>query len=160
MKGVAFTIKLFENILKATIIGILFCMVILVFSNVIARYFFHSAITWADKIARFLFIWLTFLGTALALHQGLHIGMDVLTSRLSVRKKNVVEIAGFIFILAFLLVVWLLFSFVVVKVNLGYKAPGSGLPIVLVYFIGPIASFFMIGFSIGHVIHLIKNLKA
>lgn len=47
------------NIIMATALAI---MVVLVFGNVVLRYFFNSGITWSEEMSRYLFIWLTFLG--------------------------------------------------------------------------------------------------
>lgn len=52
-------------------------LVVVVFSNVIGRYFFHFALAWAEETARFLFIWLSFLGAVLANAHYAHMNLDI-----------------------------------------------------------------------------------
>jgi len=81
---------------------ILTTMVGLVFGNVVARYVFNSAITWAEEVARFLFVWLTFVGASFGLLKGLHLGMDMVVARLKPRTRSVVECVNAVITLAFL----------------------------------------------------------
>jgi TRAP-type transport system small permease protein len=41
-------------------------MVLIVFSNVIGRYFLNSALAWSEEISRFMMIWLVWFGAVLA----------------------------------------------------------------------------------------------
>ena len=52
-------------------------LVIVVFSNVLGRYFFNFALAWAEETARFLFIWLSFLGAILANAHAEHMHLDI-----------------------------------------------------------------------------------
>ncbi len=49
-------------------------------SSVVARYVFHSPIIWSDELAGALFLWLVVIGAALALQQGQHLKLSVLTN--------------------------------------------------------------------------------
>ncbi|WP_410218429.1 TRAP transporter small permease [Paracoccus sp. (in: a-proteobacteria)] len=40
--------------------------------NVLGRYLTGNSLTWADEVARYSMIWLTFLGSGLALREGAH----------------------------------------------------------------------------------------
>ncbi len=53
-------------------------MVIIVFSNVVARYFLNSSLAWSEEISRFMLIWLAFLGSYLAFVRNEHLGLDLL----------------------------------------------------------------------------------
>ena len=44
-------------------------MVVLVFGNVVMRYVFNSGITLSEELSRWLFVWLTFLGAVIAMHE-------------------------------------------------------------------------------------------
>jgi TRAP-type C4-dicarboxylate transport system permease small subunit len=58
-------------------------MVILVFGNVVLRYGFDSGITLSEELARWMFVWMTFLGAVVALREREHLGTEFLTNRLS-----------------------------------------------------------------------------
>jgi TRAP-type C4-dicarboxylate transport system permease small subunit len=57
-------------------------IVILVFSNVVARYGFGAGFAGAEEISRLLFVWLVFLGAILALRRKAHLGVELLQARL------------------------------------------------------------------------------
>lgn len=57
-------------------------MVVLVFGNVVARYALNSGITISEELSRWLFVWLTFMGSIVALREHGHLGTDMLVSRL------------------------------------------------------------------------------
>ena len=64
-------------------------MVVMVFGNVVLRYAFNSGITVSEELSRWLFVWMTFLGSLIALRTHHHLGSDSLVSRLSVRGKKI-----------------------------------------------------------------------
>lgn len=75
------------------ILGILtFLMVIDVFAQVIWRYGLVSPIFWADEAARYLFIWISFLGAAVALGEKIHYGFDYLVLKFPPGYRRKVEI--------------------------------------------------------------------
>lgn len=57
-------------------------IVILVFSNVVARYGFGAGFAGAEEISRLLFVWLVFLGAILALRRKAHLGVELVVARL------------------------------------------------------------------------------
>lgn len=54
----------------------------LVFANVVLRYGFGASLAWAEEAARYLVIWLSFLGAGLALREGAHIAVEALPDAL------------------------------------------------------------------------------
>ena len=70
--------RIFDHLI-ATLLA---AMVILVFGNVVLRYGFDSGITLSEELARWLFVWTTFLGAAIALREHQHLGTEFLTRRL------------------------------------------------------------------------------
>jgi len=117
-------------------------MVGLVFGNVVARYAFNSAITWAEEVARFLFVWLTFVGASFGLMKGLHLGMDMVVARFSPRTRSLIEVVNGFIILAFL-GVWVVGGVHLIQANLDYMSPATGFSMGLVYLIGPLAAVLM-----------------
>lgn len=62
-------------------------MVVLVLSNVVMRYGFNSGIAASEDVARFLFIWITFIGAIVGMHEKTHLGMDAVVKMLPHRGK-------------------------------------------------------------------------
>ncbi|MDI6727032.1 MAG: TRAP transporter small permease [Smithellaceae bacterium] len=95
-KGLEYVIALFLAV-----------MVCLVFGNVVLRYGFNSGITISEELSRWLFVWMTFLGAVVALHQGGHLGTEVLIKRLGASGRKVFLTVAY---LSMLFVCWLIFS--------------------------------------------------
>lgn len=147
-----------SRILEVIMVIILTTMVGLVFGNVVARYVFNSAITWAEEVARFLFVWLTFVGASFGLLKGLHLGMDMLVARLKPGTRNVVECVNALITLAFL-GVWIVGGVHLIQANLDYMSPATGFSMGLVYMIGPLAAVLMGVETIGRLGANIKTLR-
>jgi TRAP-type transport system small permease protein len=146
------------RILEVIMVVILSTMVVLVFGNVVARYVFNSAITWAEEVARFLFVWLTFVGASFGLMKGLHLGMDMLVVRLTPRIRSLVAFANALVTLAFL-GVWMVGGVHLIEANLDYMSPATGFSMGLVYMIGPLAAILMTFETIGRLAGTIKTMR-
>lgn len=74
----------------------------LIFIQVAMRYIFSSSLSWSEELARYIFIWQTWLGTSLAVKYDKHIRVDVLKNFLSFSKQkkldNIIRIIWIIFI--------------------------------------------------------------
>src|SRR5512138_3310142 len=79
-----------ERILKWVVAVLLVAMSLIVFANVIFRYFLNAALGWYEEVSRFLLIWIVFLGAVLAyIHQD-HLSLDVVLHYLKPRTKHIV----------------------------------------------------------------------
>ncbi len=70
--------RMFDHLTAA----LLAIMVLLVFGNVVLRYGLDSGITLSEELARWLFVWMTFLGAVVALREQQHLGLESFTRRL------------------------------------------------------------------------------
>ena len=109
------TVELAYVGLNRALIGLMMAaMFVLVFTNVVTRYGFGFSINWAEEVASFLMIWVTFLGAGLALREGRHVAIDVLQDRLPERARRVLRVALALVIVVFLaLLTWFGVQFVI-----------------------------------------------
>ncbi len=84
--------KVFEKSIQAVISVLLALMVLIVFANVIARYFLHFSIAWSEEISRFMLIWLTFLGAVLAFVRNEHLGLDIILNITSAKVSSLIRV--------------------------------------------------------------------
>ncbi|MCX7141776.1 MAG: TRAP transporter small permease [Proteobacteria bacterium] len=128
--------------LEAVIGVILAVMVVLVFGNVVLRYGFNSGIAISEEVSRYLFVWLTFLGAIVAVHEHGHLGVDTLVKALPRGGKLFCVITSE---LLMLFAVALLFwgSWKQTLINLGTKSPVAEVPLALIYVAGLVASVLM-----------------
>lgn len=128
--------------LEAVIGVILAVMVVLVFGNVVLRYGFNSGITVSEELSRYLFIWLTFLGAIVAMHEHAHLGVDTLLRALPRAGKVFCVVVSD---LLMLVAVGMLFrgSWKQTIINLPTRSPVSEVPLALIYIVGLVASVLM-----------------
>jgi TRAP-type C4-dicarboxylate transport system permease small subunit len=79
----------FFKLLELLVVVCMVAMVIMVFGNVVLRYAFNSGISVSDEMSRYFFIWLTYIGAMVAMHEGGHLGVDTLIKHLPVLGKKV-----------------------------------------------------------------------
>lgn len=100
-------IKLYDNILE-NIVAILYAGIIsIMFSQVVFRYVFNSPRTWAEELSRYLFIWIVYLGAAIAISRRAHLQVDYFIRYLPERFKKYLSLVLNIFIFGFLTLVLL-----------------------------------------------------
>ena len=52
-------------------------LVVVIFIEVICRYWLYISTAWTEELARYLFIWMTYIGSAYAVNEGTHVEIDV-----------------------------------------------------------------------------------
>lgn len=88
----------------------LIAMVILtpvVFANVLSRFIFGYSIAWSSEVARYSFVWLTFMGMAVALKEDSHAKIDLLIKAAPLHLQKLIQTCGcvIIMILSILLII-------------------------------------------------------
>jgi TRAP-type C4-dicarboxylate transport system permease small subunit len=103
--------KSFEKYLmianRGVLIALLAAMAIIIFANVVLRYSTNQSIEWAEELARYMMVWLTFLGAGPVLRYGGHIAVENLQDSLplawarAIRVFIAVMLTGF-----FIFIIW------------------------------------------------------
>ena len=93
-------ISLIESIfLGISIIG---CSLIL-FMDVVLRYFFLRPLFWSEEVVRYTMVWMTFIGASVIVKKGGHVAVDVLPlflpSRLKEALKKIIPLMAIAFCL-------------------------------------------------------------
>lgn len=80
-------VRVVEGLAAAALAG----LALLVCLQVAGRYLLPAAPTWTEELARYLQVWLVFLAAPVCLDRGMHLAVDYLTPRLSVRRRRFAE---------------------------------------------------------------------
>ncbi len=90
-----------QRFAEAVIIVLSLVMVASLAVQVVARYVFNAPLTWSEELARYTFIWLSFLGAWLAWSKREHLGIDLLAEasppRVAWILRRIVEIVVLVF---------------------------------------------------------------
>lgn len=78
-----------EKIVACTCISV---MSVLVFANVVARFVFKHSMAVSDELSTYLFVLMSFMGTAIAARRRAHLGLTIVTDHVSPRVRLVINI--------------------------------------------------------------------
>ncbi len=65
----------------AAVVVLVALLTAITFAQVAARYLLGDPIIWSEEAARYLFVWVSMIGAALAIREGGHFGLDLLIRR-------------------------------------------------------------------------------
>ncbi|MEM9423766.1 MAG: TRAP transporter small permease [Spirochaetota bacterium] len=80
-------------------------MTIIVFAQVIMRYVFNSAFSWAEEVSRYLFIWVIYLGISYSCRTRRHVRITFLLDRFPDALYRVVIVLGDVLFLFYCVIV-------------------------------------------------------
>ena len=64
------------------IVVLVSCLTAVTFAQVVTRYGLSDPLIWSEELARYLFVWVSMIGAALAIREGGHFGLDLLIRRM------------------------------------------------------------------------------
>jgi len=76
-------------------------MTAIIFMQVILRYIFMSPLSWPEELARYLLIWISCLGSAYAVREGMHISVAFIKNKLPQSTQAAVTIVVHLFVIGF-----------------------------------------------------------
>lgn len=142
--------------LNFIIVAMFSCMSIAVFIQIIFRYLLHQPIYWSEEFPRFILIWLTFLGSAIAMKNRSHLSISLLTNRLSVKKRISVQFFANLLSLLFIsILVW--GGIIITILTMPNRTAALQMPTGLVYLAVPVGGIIMIIYLLKNTIELFKE---
>ena len=128
--------------------------------QVFCRYILNSSLVWAEELARYLLVWLVFVGAALCTRDRAHIRVNVVLNRLPGRLRTVIRlitqliVAGFMILMVYL-------GFKTVAAMSGSESPALRLPVNWVgYAAIPFTFILALGYLIRNAVNAIRSKKA
>ena len=89
---------------KVLIVGFA-AMTVIIFLQIIFRYVFAASLSWSEEMARYLFVWLTFLGASVVARSRSHITVDAIIEAIKPeRVRKSMKTLADVLVLAFLYV--------------------------------------------------------
>lgn len=117
---------------------------VILFANVILRYFFSKGLVWAEESVRYLIVWMVFIGSSVAARQASHINVDVLVNLLppTIRRVAVTGLHVLAALFSAGLCVWSIRLTLLIKAS-GQITPGLQMPMYWAYLAIPAGSALM-----------------
>ncbi|WP_234186709.1 TRAP transporter small permease [Shinella sp. NM-101] len=134
-----------EHFEEAFIVFLMAAMSALIGTQIFMRYVMQSSLSWSEELARYFFIWMTYLGIAYAVRKDAHIRVTMGVELLSHRWQIAVRILTHIIFAAFAFFVMYQGWFLVEKtLRFGQKSASLGIPMGIIY-VAPLTGFALTG---------------
>lgn len=135
-----------DKVFRALLASLLAAMVVSVSWQVVSRYVLGSPSSWTEELARYLLIWVGLLGGSYAYHVKMHLGLDLLTQKLSPAARRVQ--ARFIHLAVILFAATALVgggvNLIALTWELGQRSAALGIPVAFVYLSLPVSGLMLI----------------
>lgn len=132
--------RLEESLMVALLAG----MVVLIGLQVFMRYVMHASLSWSEELARYLFIWATYIGVSYGVRQRAHIRVTAGISWLGLRARLGVDVLTHLIFAAFaVIVIWQGWIMTAKITRFGQTSSSLGVPMGWVY-AAPIVGFALV----------------
>lgn len=126
-------------------------LTIIVFVQVFSRFIKYS-LPGTEELARLLIVWLTFLGTSLAIYEKMHLGVRYFVGLVNINKQKKIDFFVHILMIIFFGVL-VVYGFKLTMSTMGTTSPALQLPMGIFYGVIPISSIFSIYFILANMIN-------
>lgn len=92
MKGAKRLVHIYNKLEEYVLVYTLVIAVIIIGMQVIMRYVFNNSLSWSEEAAKYMFVWLIWLGTSIAGRDKSHIALDLVIGKLKGRIKIAMDI--------------------------------------------------------------------
>lgn len=86
---------------KGLLVLLIPCMLFLGLLQIISRFVIQRPITWSEAMLTYMFVWTSFIGASLAVHEKAHFGVELLVNKLPAALSRKLEILVSLLIFAF-----------------------------------------------------------
>jgi len=115
-------------------------IVVVVLASFVARYILHIAIAWPEELARYIAVWLTFVGAGAAGARGEQIAVDLLARLVPAHRRRIFEIViALLSILALAVLSWAMVPLFLGPASQSVS-PGTGIERFWIYLALPIGA--------------------
>ena len=117
---------------------------VLLFVNIILRYFFKASTTWAEEAIRYAIIWVTFFGASICAKNKMHLGIDIFIQMAPPRFAKIImgvtQLISAFFTGMLTYYSWQLTQLII---QTAQKSPAMLMPMWIVYIAMPLGSAMM-----------------
>ena len=136
-----------DVIIEKMLIGILLVMCIALALQVLFRYVFNSPLIWSEELARYLFVWITFLGAGYGVKHHLHVEMSIFFNKFPLKIKKLTQVVTNIAVIGSFLYI-LPSSIEFMKIQHPIMATTLNIPLSLLFAAAPVGSILLIFFLV------------
>ncbi|HUF80545.1 MAG TPA: TRAP transporter small permease [Burkholderiales bacterium] len=143
------------NVLEIALGVMLLAICIIVFAGVFFRYFLHIGLGWTEELARYLQIWMTFVGATVAVKRWAHFQLTLIQQWIPTGAGLFTRVFAIAVVMA--LAAMLVKNGVdITRVAWNQSSPVMGWRIGYLYLIAPISGTLMLLFCVRHLVAAVR----
>lgn len=131
-----------DGVLNGVLALLLAVMLMVIAAQVCCRFILNNPLDWSEELGRYLFVWLSFLGAAVGVKKGIHLGVDVILKRFPESFKKVIDLLMALLIQVFLCMVCY-YGIQTLSVVRFQSSPSMGISMLYPYLAVPVGCVFM-----------------
>lgn len=140
-----------SNALEATAAAMLVAICAIVFAGVFFRYFLHIGLGWTEELARYLQVWMTFLGATVAVKRWAHFQLTIVDQVIAHRARRFTRIFGILVVMT-LAGIMIKHGLDITRVTWKQSSPVLGWPIGYLYLMAPLCGVLMEIYALQHLV--------
>ncbi|MBG21542.1 MAG: C4-dicarboxylate ABC transporter permease [Rhizobiales bacterium] len=145
-------------ILRPVVFAGMIALAAVITLQIVSRVFFTS-FAWTEEVARFLLIWIAFLGAALAFQQGRHIAVTFVRDLMPLNLRRIITGAGILVAIAFLVTLAMI-GWKYSGIQSFQKSPSLRISMFWVYLVMPASAAIMTFLSVVDLVRLLAGRDA
>ncbi|HSD42485.1 MAG TPA: TRAP transporter small permease [Burkholderiales bacterium] len=137
------------NALEFATAAMLVAICVIVFVNVFFRYFLHIGLGWTEELARYLQVWMTFLGATVAVKRWTHFQLTIVDQVIPGSVRRFTRLFA-ILVVMLLAAIMIKHGIDITRVTWNQSSPVLGWPIGYLYLMSPVCGVLMVIFALRH----------
>lgn len=146
----------FANSLEILAGAMLVAICVIVFTGVFFRYFLHIGLGWTEEAARYLQVWMTFIGATVAVKRRGHFQLMLLADRIPARLQKLTRLFALAVVLA-LAVIMVVNGYEITEISWDQTSPIMEWNFGYLYLVVPVSGVLMILFTVRHLIGVLQG---
>ena len=149
-----------EHIEEIFLVIFLTGMSLVIGLQVFMRYVMKSSLSWSEELARYMFIWMVYIGISYGIKKRKHIKIDAAINIFPIKmRKYLFILSDVIFLVFAIIIVFQSEKVAMLILKLGQISPGTGIPMGYIYHAVPIG-FSLVGIRlIQSIMYRIKEIR-
>jgi len=136
-------INIFNTMLKYILFLLMIALIVSVFSQVLFRFVLNQPLAWTEELARYILVWLTFLGAAYAMSLKAHIGVEFFVNKLPANLHKISLVLSTLMSIAFFIIL-ITQGYSMTTRSMSQLSPVLKIPMGVVYAVIPFSGIILV----------------
>lgn len=128
----------------------------IVFCGVFFRYFLHIGLGWTEELARYLQIWMTFVGATVAVKRWAHFQLTIVDQVIPAALRRFTRVFAIVVVMT-LAAIMINHGIDITRVTWKQTSPVLGWPIGYLYLMAPVSGVLMEWFALRHLVRVLRG---